>query len=436
MEKTRVAVVGAGVAGISAAYHLRDEAIVTLFEAATRPGGHAYTVQVEEDGRTVGLDTAFIVFNQTSYPNLMRFFAELGVATRKQPGRFSFFDKDAGATYVSEDFELPEQEVRRRYPEEFVNLWRQARRFRDESFRHFIRREADIPLGEYLRRHGYDDTFRYGFLVLVSTAVWSVPAEVVWEMPASTVIAFYAAHGMEGLGGGTAQWGTVDGGSVNYVRKAVELIERAGSRVRTGTPVLGVRDNGAAVAVRTSGGVEYFDYVVLAAHADDSMAMLSNPTALQRGLEVVKYHPTRATLHTDATLMPANRADWRSWNYGRIQGGGRHHSWVTYNLNSLHGLSCGTDYFVTLDSPCPIRDESIIEDIAYRHPVFNMDARRLQSEIHAINEENSRVKFAGSYIHSKQTGPDTIGSHEAAFTSGLTAARAVVRQARQVRLSA
>jgi predicted NAD/FAD-binding protein len=434
--KTRVAVVGAGVAGISAAYHLRDAATVTLFEAAARPGGHAYTVQVEEDGETIGLDTAFIVFNRTSYPNLMKFFAELGVATKEQPGQFSFFDRDAGATYVSEDFELPEEEMRRRYPEDFVDLWRQARRFRDESLRHFMRREADMPLGEYLERHGYNDTFRYGFLVLVSTAVWSVPAEVIWEMPASTVIAFYAAHGMEGLGGRTAPWATVDGGSINYVRKAMERIELSGSKVRTGTPVLGVRDNGDAVAIRTGDGVEHFDYVVLAAHADDSMAMLSNPTARQRGLEVVNYHPTRATLHTDRSLMPADRVDWRSWNYGRIQGGGRRHSWVTYNLNALHGLSCGTDYFVTLDSPCPIREESIIEDISYRHPVFNMDVRRLQSEIHAINDEDSRVKFAGSYIHSRQTGPDTIGSHEAAFASGSTAAQAIIRQARQAKLLA
>jgi len=427
-------VVGGGVAGISAAYHLRDEAAVTLFEAADRVGGHAYTVQVEEDGKKIGLDTAFIVMNKTSYPSLMKFFAELGVATKEQPGQFSFFDLDAGVTYVSEDFELPEQEVRRRYPEEFVNLWRQARRFREESFRHFVRREADLPLGEYLERHGYDDTFRHGFVVLVSTAVWSTPAEMVWEMPASTVISFYAAHGMEGLGGRTAPWVTVDGGSINYVRKVVESIELSGSKIRTGAPVLGVRDNGDAVAVQTGDGVEHFDYVVLAAHADDSMAMLSNPTARQRGLEVVKYHPTRATLHTDPSVMPADRAAWRSWNYGRIQAGGRQHSWVTYNLNALHGLSCNKDYFVTLDSPCPIRDESIIEDISYRHPVFNMDVRRLQPEIHAINEEGSRVKFAGSYIHSKQTGPDNIGSHEAAFASGSTAAQAVIRQARQAKL--
>lgn len=430
-----VAVVGAGVAGISAAYHLCPDAAVTLFEADRRPGGHAYTVEVDDNGKTIGLDTAFIVFNRR-YVQLNQFFADLGVTTKEHPGQFSFFDLDAGTTYVSEDFELTEDEVRRRYPEQFVELWLEAKRFQSESFRHFVRKEADMPLGEYLARHGYRDSFRYGFIVLATTAAWSVPAELVWQMPASTVIAFFYAHGIEGLGGKTVPWMTVEGGSVNYVRRALDVVEHTGGLVRLGTPVHGVSELPDGVAVRTEHGVERFDYVVLATHADDSMAMLHRPTALQRRLDVIKYHPTRATLHTDASLMPADRSTWRSWNYGKIRVDGEQRSWVNYNLNALHGLRSETDYFVTLDSPLDIRDESVIEDISYRHPVFSIEVRRLQQDIHSINEERSRVKFAGSYIHSRMTGPDTIGSHETAFASGATAANAVLRQVRELPKSA
>ncbi|XVV01167.1 NAD(P)/FAD-dependent oxidoreductase [Actinosynnema sp. CA-248983] len=420
--RPRVAVVGAGAAGISAAYHLRDEAHVTLFEADRRAGGHAHTVEVADAGRTLGLDTAFIVYNEPHYPRLTQFFADLGVATQPHPGKFSFFDLDAATAYVSDDFDRPEEEVVAKYPGDFVHLWREATRFLRDSPRDFVRKRTDMPLGEYLAANGYSDAFRRGFVVLIATAAWSVPADRIWEMPASTIIAFFFAHGSEGLGGRTVPWRTVTGGSVSYVRAALDAIETAGNSVRLGAEVVGVRETGDAVEVHTADGPESFDQVVLATHADDALRLLERPTGRQRLLEVVAYHPTRATLHTDPAVQPTPRETWRSWNYGRRG----ESTWVNYYLNDLQCFTAADDYFLTLDSGVDIDPDRVVADLSYRHPVFTIEARRIQSEIYSVNDGQSRVKFAGSYFHSRKMGPDILGMHESAFDSGMAAAESVV----------
>ncbi|HEX2418076.1 MAG TPA: FAD-dependent oxidoreductase, partial [Micromonosporaceae bacterium] len=260
--RPRIAVVGAGVSGISAAYRLRNDADVTLFEANQTAGGHAHTVEITDAGRTIGLDTAFIVFNPEHYPLIANFFAELGVSTQHHPGQFCFFDRDRQRSYVSDDLELDVEQVRDKYDSEFLTLHQEAARFYRESPRHFLRKQADIPLGEYLDRNGYSEAFKYGFIVLIATAAWSVPKERIWQMPASTIIAFYMAHGGEGLGGRRAPWLTVTGGSISYVRRAIEEIERAGGKVRLNSPVMAVTQDALGVQVDTSTDSPRFDYVI------------------------------------------------------------------------------------------------------------------------------------------------------------------------------
>lgn len=429
--RPRIAVVGAGISGISAAYRLRNEADVTLFEGSATAGGHAHTVEVTDAGRTIGLDTAFIVFNAEHYPLIADFFAELGVATQNHPGRFCFFDRDRQRSYVSDDLELDVEQVRGTYDSEFLLLHEEAARFYREGPRHFLRKQAEIPLGEYLDRNGYSEAFRYGFVVLIATAAWSVPADRIWQMPASTIIAFFMAHGGEGLGGRRAPWLTVTGGSVSYVRRALAEIERGGGQVRLNTPVLAVTEDTDGVDVSTSTDSARFDHVIVATHADDAMRIVRSPNRQQSRLRGIEYHTTDVVLHTDRSCMVADRSVWRSWNYGKIGAGRDVKAWVVYYLNSLHEFSSETDYFLTLDYPDEVKPERVIKSFQYRHPVITTDVREMQRDIRDIVvTPDSRVAFAGSYVHSRKLGIDIIGSHESGFDSGLSAAEAVVRQAR------
>lgn len=431
MVEPRVAVVGAGVAGISAAYHLRGAAEVTLFDAADRVGGHANTIEIQENGATVGLDTAFVVYNEAHYPTFTKFLADLGVPTKAHPGKFSYFDLSRDQCYVSDDFALSQDEFAAKYPPEIASLWAQERRFSHESRRDFLRGRTNVPLGEYLESNGYSAEFRYGFIVLLATAVWSVPPDQIWEMPASTVIAFFFAHGYEGLGSRSVPWRTIHGGSITYVRAAMRQLRADGQTVRVGHPVLGVSEDDTGVSVRSAAGVERFDSVVLATHADDSVRMLDRLAPGQEILREIPYYPNTVYLHSDPSCLPADRSAWRSWNYGKADGPNGPRTWAVYYLNELQQLNSGRDFFLTLGEGPQPDPRHVIAELEYRHPIFSDKARAAQRDIHSVNGLNSRVKFAGSYFHSRQLGPDIIGGHESAFDSGAAAAAAVLHRLSQ-----
>lgn len=425
----RIAIIGAGVAGISAAYHLREQARLTIYEREDHPGGHANTVEVEENGNLLGIDTAFVVFNRAAYPSLSAFFDELGVERKPHVGGFNFFDLDTGLEYGTEELALTEEEVSARYSPEFVGVWREARRFHAEGRRDFLRRRADMPLGAYLDQGGYSEEFKNSYVILLCSAVWSVPPELIWEMPAATVIAFYLGHDEGGLGGQQVDWRTVGGGSISYVRKAIAAI---GPDLRVSETVTGVRQEADGVTVTTGAGTERFDYAVLASHADQSFAILGNPTPRQREvLSQVHYNRCSVVLHTDASVMSADRERWKAWNYGRASANGRPGAYVAYYMNKLHGFSAEKDYFVTLDYPRDISPDSVIAEFDYTHPIIDINVRRMQKDIYQVNEA-TRVKLCGSYFHSKDLGPDQIGSHEAGFCSGRDAAGQLMREMRSL----
>ncbi|MEU1185228.1 FAD-dependent oxidoreductase [Streptomyces sp. NPDC005820] len=423
-----IAVIGSGPAGISAAYHLRDRARITVFEREHRPGGHANSVEVEENGRVIGLDTAFIVFNRRFYPRLCGFFDELGVETVAHPGGFTFFDQDSGLEFGTDELELDEAAIEERYAErypEFPHVWREVRRFHEESRRDFVRGRAGMSLGAYLDQGGYSEEFRHSYLIMLCSAVWSVPAELVWEMPAATVIAFFVGHDEGGLGGRRVDWRTVGGGSISYVRKALAA---TGPDLRVSEPATAVRQEADGVTVTTASGSERFDYAVLATHADEAFALLENPTDAQRAaVEGIRYSGSKVVLHTDPSLMPSDREGWLAWNYGKVKVDGETRCFITYYLNKLQDLTAERDYFVTLDPPGPVDPATVIAEFDYTHPVIDMALRERQSVIYGANE-GTRVKLAGSYFHSKQLGPDLIGSHEAAFSAGADAAAQLLEE--------
>ncbi|EYT83427.1 amine oxidase [Streptomyces sp. Tu 6176] len=421
----RVAIVGAGVSGISAAYHLRERAQITIYEREDRLGGHANTVEVQDDGRTLGIDTAFVVFNRPAYTNLCEFFDELGVEAVEHQGAFNFFDLDSGLEYGTAELALTEGEVAERYTEEFLTIWREARRFHTEGRKDFVRKKADIPLGEYLDRGGYSQAFRNSYVILLCSAVWSIPAELIWEMPASTAIAFFMGHDEGGLGGRQVDWRTVGGGSISYVRKALAAI---GPEIRSGDPVTAIHQEDDGVTVTTARGSERYDYVVVGAHADEALALLDNAGDHQREvLSKVRYNGSSVVLHTDPSVMPADRERWEAWNYGKVDVDGEARTYVAYYMNKLHGFTSEKDYFVTLDYPRDVDPETVIAEFPYTHPIIDIHVRDMQKSIYDVNV-GSRVKLCGSYFHAKRHGVDQIGSHEAGYSSGMEAARQLISE--------
>lgn len=410
----RIAVIGAGAAGIAAAYTARDRADVVLFEAGGEPGGHAASYAVEPD---IGADTGFVVFNEPNYPRLSAFFDELGVETVPHSGRFTFFDQERGLVYGSPELEGDEP------PQDPVlaEIVAESARLSDEGRRDFIRGKADVPLRTYLDEHGYSRAFQAEYITLLGTAVWSAPQDLIWEMPASTVIAYFLAHGGSGLGGRGVAWRTVRGGSRRYVDAALAA---SGAELRLKSPVTAVSHDAEGVLVTCAGAEpERFDAVVVATHGDTARELLRTPTDGQRRvLENLRYSEARIVLHTDVSVLPTDRERWSSWNYGRAQGPDGPQPYVAWYLNLLQGFESDTDYVVTMDYPGQIPANQVIADVRYQHPVIDLNLRRLQPEIYQL-ANTAQVALAGSYFHSTDLGWDVVGSHEAAHSSGVRAMR-------------
>lgn len=419
-----VAIIGTGVAGLSAAYALRGQAEIVLFERNDYIGGHTNTVEIEDEGSIHGLDTAFIVFNPIGYPCFSAFLKELGVDSVPHVGGFSFCDRVAGMEYGSADFELDKRVLESRHSSLLCSVIGEAKRFHRESGKDFIRGATNIPLGEYLARNGYSTAFRDSYISLLATAVWSVPPELIWDMPASSVISFFYYHGVGGLGGRLVDWRTVKGGSISYVRRVLDVVKPV---ARKNAAVSSVKEVDGHVEVCSAHGIERFDYAIVATHADQALQILAEPANAQRSqfLSRVRYNSARVVLHTDAGVMPRDRARWTSWNYARVLCDGQAKGYVAYYLNLIQGLNMRRPYFVTLDYPFALSPESIIREFSYSHPIIDMPVRELQPQIHVLNDMG-RIKLCGSYFHSRELGLDLIGSHEAAFSSGKHAAQALL----------
>lgn len=419
----RVAIVGSGVSGLSAAYTMRGKVEIVMFEKEDLVGGHASTVEVEEDGHLIGIDTAFVVFNHRDYPRFFAFLEESGVEWVPHVGGFTFFDRAAGVQYGSDDFAHDRAVLDSRYPPWVGSVIAEARRFHRESVRHLRTGEAEIPLAEYLALHGYSDEFRYAYVGVLAMVVWSVPPELIWTMPASTVITFFVFHGVGGLGGTQIDWRTVKGGCINYVRRLLEKVEL---EIRTSVAVASVEDAGDHVLIRTPEASERFDYAVVATHADDACRLLAGTaTEPQRDLlSVVRYNDAHVVLHCDERVMPQERATWRTWNYGSDVVDGVRASWVAYYMNRVQELDARRDYFVTVDYPMPLRQDTVIREFGYRHPIIDMPAHSIQDRIYSLNELN-RIKLCGTYFHARGH-KASIGFHESGFSSGTEAGAAVV----------
>lgn len=402
ISPARIAVVGSGVSGLSAAWLLSKSAQVTLYEADSRIGGHSHTVQTEQSP----VDTGFIVYNEANYPNLTALFEHLGVET--QPTKMSFsVSVDGGRLeYCSTGLGGLFAQKRNMMSARFWGMLKDMRRFHKTAGAQLPALEADqTSLGDFLSREGYGQAFCEEHLLPQAAAIWSSRIEDMNHYPAAGLIRFYANHDLLGLVS-RVNWRTVTGGSRRYVAKLAAAVPD----IRTGVAARTIHRDASGVMIRDSNGqVDRFDQVVLAVHADQALAMLETPSEAEtRLLSPFKYSRNLAVLHRDERLMPRRRRAWAAWNH--LGGEGR--SSVTYWMNRLQSLP-GDDLFVTLNPFEDPRNGTLVRADVYEHPLFDAGTDRAQKQLWSLQGVN-RTWFCGAWFGH--------GFHEDGLQSGLAVA--------------
>ncbi|HEX7777265.1 MAG TPA: FAD-dependent oxidoreductase [Parvibaculum sp.] len=418
----RIAVIGTGISGLSAAWLLSRAHDVTVYEKSDYPGGHSNTVTVDGPEGEVAVDTGFIVYNELNYPNLTALFSHLGVRTQASDMSFaaSLTEGAKGDRFEYSGTSLNGLFGDRRNifrPRMWRMLGEIARLYRFAPALLKLSGLDEKPLGEFLREQGYSAALREDHLLPMCAAIWSLPLAQVEEFPALAFLRFFDNHGLMRISG-RPQWRTVDGGAREYVRR---LAAPLGARIRLGTGVAGVRRDDTSVSVfDTKGGVAHYDHVVIASHSDEALAMLADADERERQLlGAIPYQRNVAWLHSDAAFMPKAKRVWSSWNYmggGETPAGEAAPVCVSYWMNQLQSLPTKRQLFVTLNPSHEPRGDTVVRRIDYDHPVFNTAALAAQRQLWQLQGAR-RTWFCGAYFGS--------GFHEDGLQAGLAVAEAL-----------
>ncbi len=411
--RRKIAVIGSGISGSSAAWALRDVADVTLFEAEARAGGHTATVDIDYDGKPIAVDTGFIVYNELNYPDLTNLFAHVGVPTHASDMGFSLSLDDGRLEWSGQNFATLFAQKRNAVSPSFLWMLREVLRFnklcvadRDAG------RLAGLTIGGYLEKRRFSTTFRDNYLVPMAAAIWSTPRVEMLSFPAATFVTFFENHRL--IHSDRPVWRTVTGGARTYLDM---LLAPLGERVRLVAPVETILRDQSSVSVKVVGSEpERFDDVIVAAHSDQALKLLGDASPLERSiLSAVRYRDNRVVLHRDPRLMPRRKKVWSAWNYMRRSGGESEVS-VSYWMNCLQGIDADCPLFVSLNPTIEPRKDLVFGEWSYAHPQF--DAAALSAQMRLGEVQGMRhTWFAGAW-----TG---YGFHEDGLRSGLDAAEAL-----------
>jgi predicted NAD/FAD-binding protein len=411
-----VAVIGSGVAGLTAAHILQKQHDVTLFEADERPGGHAHTHDVvTPDAGTLRVDTGFIVHNRATYPNLVRLFGELGVATQPTSMSMSVRCEGCGLEYAGAlglrgVFAQRRSLARLR----FLRMLTEVKTFHLKARRLLQEPDGDEQtLGDFLGAHGFSDYFVHHYMIPVVAAVWSAGTETALLYPARYLFQFLANHGLLSVKG-SHQWYSVTGGSRTYV----DAVTKGLSGLRLSTPVLSLRRDGDGVVIRTADGdVERFAHAVVATHPRTALGLLEAPKTDEADvLGAIGYSPNETVLHSDDSVLPRSLEARASWNY-LLPGcdSSSERVLVSYDMNRLQSLPTRRPHVVTLNATERIDPSKVLARMSYEHPVYTPGSVAAQRRLPALNDRT--VAFAGAY--------HGWGFHEDGCLSGVRAAAAL-----------
>ncbi len=389
----KLAIIGTGISGMVCAHLLHPHHDLTIFEANDYVGGHTNTVNVAADGQELAVDTGFIVFNDWTYPNFIALLKRLGVASKPTTMSFSVHDDASGLEYNGTSINHLFAQRRNLFRPSFHRMWRDILRFNREAKALLATDDHVITLGEYVDRMGFSRQFTEHYLIPMGAAVWSAPPAQMRQFPIRYFVQFFENHGFLSVNH-RPQWRVVTGGSKTY---AQALITPMRQHIRLNTPISTVRRFPDHVQLTLPDGtVESFDQVIIAAHGDQALRMLADPSQDEQNiLRAFTYQANEAILHTDIRQMPERKLAWAAWNY-RLPEGGSTACSVTYDMNMLQGLKSSQEFLVTLNRGHDIHASKILRRIQYHHPVFTVGAVAAKSRHAAISGVN-RTHFCGAY---------------------------------------
>lgn len=412
----RIAVIGSGISGLSAAWLLSRRHRVTVYEAENRLGGHSHTVMAPAGRGEVAVDTGFIVYNERNYPNLVAMLDHLGVASQRSDMSFSASLDGGKLEYSSDGLNSLFGQRRNLVSPRFLTMVRDILRFYADARSLLKRPELEaLTLGQYLDRNNYSPAFVEDHLLPMGAAIWSTTAAQMRDYPLFAFVNFFIHHGLLDLVN-RPKWRTVTGGSREYVKRLAEGLS-GGARVGSGVSSIRREAHGVTITDR-QGHTDRFDAVVIATHANEALALLSDPDAEERALlGAFRYTDNLAVLHSDRALMPKRERVWAAWNYvGETADDGERPLCVTYWMNRLQNLDPAHPLFVTLNPTRPVAEGKLIQSFNYTHPLFDRAAIEAQQQLWRLQGQRNTF-FAGSYFGA--------GFHEDALQSGLAAAEAV-----------
>ncbi len=417
-EKCKIAIIGGGIAGLSAAWLLRNKFDITLYEAQARLGGHADTQTITLNGHAIGVDTGFIVYNERNYPNLVGFFAALGVATQASEMSFSVSIDKGALEYGGGTLPQLFAQKRNLASPRFLRMLSDILRFNRDA-PNLLQSPAsegmtDESLGEYLSRKGYSAGFVEDHILPMGAAIWSASLAEMREFPARHFIRFFQNHGLLSVTN-RPEWRTITGGSRHYVSRVRDVI---GNSIRLASAVTRIERAEDSVLVTNNHATEHFDQIIFACHADEALALLASPTtAEQKLLASIRFQENLAVLHTDANLMPRRRSVWSSWNYlAADQASPQQKISLTYWMNKLQSLETSTPLLVTLNPEIPPDPATVLATRSYAHPQFDAGAIKAQQTLPSIQGKD-RIWYTGAW-----TG---WGFHEDGIAASVSIAEAL-----------